>query len=44
MTALLQDEMELFKYFGGNHSFRRRLMDRVFGLSCGMAGERVWKR
>jgi type I restriction enzyme R subunit len=33
MTALLQDDTELFKQFSDNESFRRWLTDTVFGLT-----------
>jgi len=33
MTALLQDDTELFKQFSDNKSFRRWLADTVFGLT-----------
>ena len=33
MTALLQDDTELFKQFSDNQSFRRWLTDTVFALT-----------
>ena len=33
MTALLQDDTELFKQFSDNESFRRWLTDTVFALT-----------
>ena len=33
MTALLQDDTELFKQFMDNEGFRRWLTDTVFGLT-----------
>ncbi len=38
MTALLQDDTELFKQFSDNESFRRWLTDRVFELTYSDAG------
>jgi type I restriction enzyme S subunit len=35
MTALLQDDTELFKQFSDNESFRRWLTDTVFALTYG---------
>ncbi|AEP13499.1 hypothetical protein [Chloracidobacterium thermophilum] len=35
MTALLQDDTELFKQFSDNDSFRRWLTDTVFALTYG---------
>ena len=33
MTTPLKDDTELFKQFSDNESFRRWLMDTVFGLT-----------
>jgi len=33
MTAVLKDDIELFKQFSDNEGFRRWLTDRVFGLT-----------
>ena len=33
MTALLQDDTELFKQFSDDESFRRWLTDTVFGMT-----------
>ncbi|MDK2932150.1 MAG: type restriction enzyme subunit, partial [Bacillota bacterium] len=38
MTALLQDDTELFKQFSDNEGFRRWLADTVFGLTYGERG------
>ncbi|ABK14988.1 type I restriction-modification system restriction subunit [Methanothrix thermoacetophila PT] len=38
MTALLQDDTELFKQFSDNESFRRWLTDMVFDLTYSEAG------
>jgi type I restriction enzyme R subunit len=38
MTALLQDDTELFKQFSDNESFRRWLADMVFALTYGEPG------
>ena len=38
MTAVLKDDTELFKQFMDNESFRRWMMDTVFGLTYGGAG------
>jgi type I restriction enzyme R subunit len=35
MTALIQDDTELFKQFSDNESFRRWLTDTVFALTYG---------
>jgi type I restriction enzyme R subunit len=35
MTALIQDDTELFKQFSDNDSFRRWLQDKVFELTYG---------
>jgi type I restriction enzyme R subunit len=35
MTALIQDDTELFKQFSDNESFRRWLQDKVFELTYG---------
>ena len=33
MTAVLNDDTELFRQFTDNESFRRWMMDTVFGLT-----------
>lgn len=38
MTALLQDDTELFKQFSDNEAFRRWLTDLVFALTYGESG------
>ena len=44
MTALLQDDTELFKQFGDNQSFRRWLTGTVFALTYNEPGGRWWQR
>ena len=38
MTAVLKDDMELFKQFMDNESFRRWMTDTVFGLTYELSG------
>jgi type I restriction enzyme R subunit len=34
MTAVLNDDTQLFKQFMDNDSFRRWMTDTIFGLTC----------
>jgi type I restriction enzyme R subunit len=40
MTAVLKDDVELFKQFSDNESFRRWLTDTIFALAYGTEKKR----